>query len=630
MDDFELEIKKEFINEALINLEEVEGAFMELESSAETQPLLDKIFRMAHNLKGGSRAVGFGDVAEFTHNLENLVLKIQKKEVQLSSSVVTTLLRCNDRLVEMLNELKSDLNAKFNNEDLIADIKKWLEGKNEVAVVDTVAVEAPGQASAPTVMSPAVQAPVVEASDNAIDSIQVETSEPLPPSADAFFAPAATSSIEVSPSSVVVTERNELAPEATISQPAPAAPTKKVEKTEKDDEVIRVNLSRIDKLNDYVGELIVLQSVIQQQAQTTLSTQLSASVQQMVKLSKDIQGLSMSLRMLPVKPLVQKLQRVVRDTAKALNKDVQLEVIGEGMDIDKSVLDRLADPLIHILRNAVDHGLEVPEDRLKASKNQQGLVVLSFANEGNHLIVEIRDDGKGINTEILKSKAIEKGLISASQNYSEKQLIHLIFHPGFSTKAVTSEISGRGVGMDVVKTNIEKIGGHVDVTTKLGVGSVFKLQIPLSLAVIEGLIVTSEKNRYVIPLSQVQETINLKTQKVFEGRLGIGTCFELRGLVVPLFGLEETLQGKNSSQIENETCLVVQVNERLLGLVVKEIVRSQQVVIKPFSGGIKTQKGWIGSCVLGDGLPTLIISPVDLLEGKIVQVLSTNKNEKAA
>ncbi len=682
MDAFDVEIKIEFINESLMNLEEAEGSFMELESASDTKPLLDKIFRLAHNLKGGSRAVGFGDVAEFTHQLENLVLKIQKGEVALSPQLITTLLRSNDRLVEMLSELKSNIEAHFDNADILKEIQDWVDGRTvetQESVAETLSSSESVSAedSVPNATNFFAEEnkspePEVEYEPNTelLAELQAKESDFTEPSPDLVENTELLAELqaqlggessdeantEINASNNVVSETeahleaSQQTPVATVvaaavPQEIVAAKNDKVEKADKnakgdkgdkndkggkEDEVIRVNLSRIDLLNDYVGELIVLQSVIQQQSTNIMNSKLSASMQQMVKLSKDIQGLSMSLRMLPVKPMVQKLQRVVRDTANALDKDVRLDVIGEQMDIDKSVLDRLADPLIHILRNAVDHGLETTQDRLSAGKDKQGRVLLSFSNEGNHLVVEVRDDGKGINSEIVYKKAIEKKLITANQSMTEKQIIHLIFHPGFSTKAVTSEISGRGVGMDVVKTNVEKIGGQVDVTTTLGKGSVFKMQIPLTLAVIEGLVVTSENNRYVVPLSQVQETVNLKSQKIHQGKLGIGSCFELRGIVVPMFDLDEVLGGKKSAPKEDGTGLIVNVGDYPMALVVRDIVRAQQVVIKPLGNGIHSQKGWIGSCVLGDGLPTLIISPVDLLNGKITQGLDKEMTRRAA
>ncbi len=632
MDDFEIEIKNEFIKESLMNLEEVESSFMELESAADSKPLLDKIFRLAHNLKGGSRAVGFGQVAEFTHQLESLVLKIQKGEVGLSPEIVTTLLRANDRLVLMLSGLKESLAATFDNADILADLRDWLEGRM---------AESPSASSTGDILPEAEDGIDVSVADMSVSVPEAE----MAPSDLSLHEPQATGEAEFD----VARETFESLPSSSVQ--LEAAPSRQIkvddhklteknhpktggkapeQQRQKDDEIIRVNLSRIDTLNDYVGELIVLQSVVQQQSMGSNPVKLQTSIRQMVKLSKDIQNLSMSLRMLPVKPLVQKLQRVVRDTARALDKDVNLEVIGDQIDIDKSVLDQLVDPLIHILRNAVDHGLETPGDRKTTGKTPQGRVILVFRSEGNHLVIEIRDDGKGINGEILRKKAIEKQLISETQILNEKQLINLIFHPGFSTKTETSEISGRGVGMDVVKTNVEKIGGQVEVTTTVGQGSIFRLQIPLSLAVIEGLVITTESHRYVVPLNQVQETINLKSHKIFTSQLGIGSCFELRGTVVPLFSLDEALGAKKVQPNLDDTALIISVGERLMALVVRDILRSQQIVIKPLGNGITTQKGWIGTCVLGDGLPTLIVSPVDLLSGKVVQSFGEHALGEAA
>ena len=592
MDDFEVEIKKDFINEAMMNLEEVEGSFMELESTNDPKSLLEKIFRMAHNLKGGSRAVGFGHVAEFTHELENLVLKIQKGEVKLSSNMITTLLRSNDRLIEMLQALKADMNATSNNDDLIADIKAWIDGTNVKAIEEIV-------------VKPAVTAM---------------------PAADSFFAgddlaeimklakPPAVAQVAV-PQTIHVP----------LTKAEPKAEAKSEKSSEKDDEIVRVSLFKIDQLNDYVGELIVIQSVIQQQTLSGNTAKVNAAIQQMTKLSKDIQSISMGLRMLPVKPLVQKLQRVVRDTAKSLDKEVQLEIEGEGLDIDKSVLDRLADPLIHILRNAVDHGLENTQERIATGKAAAGVVKLSFVNEGNHLMIQVQDDGKGINSEILRRKALEKGVITDSQNLNEKQLINLIFHAGFSTKAETSEISGRGVGMDVVKTNIDRIGGQIDVTTNVGSGTNFRIQIPLSLAVIDGLVIKSGKSRYAIPLNQIHETINLKGIKVNRRMVGIGACFELRGHIVPLITLESLLGAQELPFEDQTTALIFSTSDQLVAVQISEVIQSQQIVIKPLGNGVKSQKGWIGSCVLGDGLPTLILSPNDMLEGRISSVLDSSQ-----
>ncbi|MCX6119268.1 MAG: chemotaxis protein CheA [Proteobacteria bacterium] len=676
MDDFELELKTTFIDEAILNLEEVEGCFMELEGASDPKDLLDKIFRLAHNLKGGSRSVGFGDVATFTHEVENLVLALQKGKVTLTSEVVSTLLQSNDRLVEMMHSLKQDMSATFNNDEILIDIRGWVEGRtaSEAAPKESPVVakniEESTSADASEVNAHViVSAEVLESTIEASSSAMNEPKDILPPNAASFFADdefassetsevpgveqaiaaqdvasfglgiaiasaqnsaesPAKDAVSVGPASA--TTKQDLKSDSNSAQKS-QKPQASVGKTEKEDEVVRVSLSRIELLNDYVGELIVLQSVIQQQSLRGDPLKLQNSIQEMVKLSKEIQNLSMGLRMLPVKPLVQKLQRVVRDTATTLGKNVRLDIQGDQMDVDKSVLDQLGDPLIHILRNAVDHGLETTDERATTSKDPQGVVRLAFQNEGNHLIVEIRDDGKGINTEIVRKKAIEKKLVSANENLTEKQIINLIFHPGFSTKAVTSEVSGRGVGMDVVKTNVEKIGGQVDVTTELGHGSVFRLKIPLSLAVVEGLVMATNRGRFVIPLSQVHETVNLDSVKVHPNMLGIGDCMELRGEVVPIFRLEKLLEPKREeSSQKDSTALLFAVEERMIAVSVKELLHSQQVVIKPLNNGVQAQTGWIGSCVLGDGLPTLILNPVELLEGKVGSAVDQLERRKSA
>jgi two-component system chemotaxis sensor kinase CheA len=263
----------------------------------------------------------------------------------------------------------------------------------------------------------------------------------------------------------------------------------------------------------------------------------------------------------------------------------------------------------------------MPEERIAADKEPLGKVKLGFSNEGNYLIITVQDDGHGIDAERLRSKALQKGIISETQSYTEKQLLHLIFNAGFSTKEQTSEISGRGVGMDVVKTNIEKIGGQVDLQTNLGFGTRFDIKIPLSLAVIEGLVVKTSGGRFVVPLNQVQETINLADLHIHSNKLGMGDCIEMRSSVVPLLSLDSIL-GSNKEKTQNANqgiALVFEVNSQLIAVSVQEVVRSQQVVIKPLGNGIKGQKGWVGTCVLGDGLPTLILSPNDLLENRIVQ-----------
>ncbi len=249
-------------------------------------------------------------------------------------------------------------------------------------------------------------------------------------------------------------------PKTEVSKAPPKSSSTSAEK----DELVRVSLSKIEVLNNYVGELIILQSVLQQQSINARNPLLQSTAHQVAKLSKEIQELSMSLRMFPIKPVFQKMNRVVRDTAQAVSKDVHFDTQGEDLEVDKSVIDHLGDPLVHILRNAVDHGLEASSaDRVASGKSPKGHVTLHAFNEGNQLVVEVKDDGRGIDPRVIREKAVQKGVIRSAQGLSDQDAIMLIFHPGFSTKSETSEISGRGVGMDVVKSNLEKLGGQVDI-----------------------------------------------------------------------------------------------------------------------------------------------------------------------
>jgi len=617
MDDFELELKTEFIAEALMNLEEAEQAFMELETSSNPAELLNKIFRLAHNLKGGSRAVGFGDVAEFTHQLENLVLKLKEGLIPLSAQNVTTLLKSNDRLAQMLSALKDNLDARCNNDDLIAEIQAWLNPQT----------------------TPPVSEPDPEPQYEPVPDASAFADDAPDTGVESFFAGEMPEELAAQ-----MEPETQAAAPATVATPAPAlklaplpppAPEAKVAPKSHGsdkDELVRVSLSKIEDLNNYVGELIILQSVLQQQSMSAQNPLLHASIHQVSKLSKEIQELSMSLRMFPIKPVFQKLNRVVRDTAQSVKKEVVFETQGEDLEVDKSVIDHLADPLVHILRNAVDHGLESSaEDRVKAGKSPKGSVTLRAFNEGNQLVVEVRDDGKGIDPKVIREKALQKGVIRSGAAVSDQEAIMLIFHAGFSTKTETSEISGRGVGMDVVKTNIEAIGGKVFVTSIVGTGSVFRIVIPLSLAVLDGLIVAADKEKFVVPLNQVQETLNLSRVKVFSME-GVGECIELRGAIVPLYSLSDRLKkgsaGKSTVKLADKVALLVKTRDCIVGIAVDDVVSTQQIVVKPLGEEIRKQKGWLGSCILGDGRPTLIVNMSELFESDVT--LKNWKDDVAA
>lgn len=381
------------------------------------------------------------------------------------------------------------------------------------------------------------------------------------------------------------------------------------------DESIRVSLSRVEMLNNYVGELVIIQSMLAQSVDTDVSQAFSKSLSHLGKLSKEIQDIAMRLRMLPIKGVFTKMQRIVRDTSKALGKEVILHIDGDETEVDKTVLEQLADPLVHIIRNAVDHGIEDTNDeRSGIGKTSQGNVYLNAFHEGNKLVIEIGDDGKGINPDIIRRKAIEKGILKADQTISDKEAIQFIFHPGFSTKDAVSEISGRGVGMDVVKTNITKISGDVHVESHVGKGSLFRISLPLTLAIIEGMVTTIGSEKYVVPLGQIHETVQLTNENT-KFVSGVGECLNLRGEIIPALQLGKVLK-RNSveKEIHKQIGIVVRGKRGAYAIAVDDIINQQQVVIKKIGEEIREKKGFMGSSILGDGKPAFILDLNEIID----------------
>ncbi|PIK16597.1 chemotaxis protein CheA [Halobacteriovorax sp. JY17] len=694
MDDFEKELKEDFLDESLQLLEDTEQSFLALENDKESTEILDQIFRLAHNLKGTSRAVGFGNVAEFTHEMENLILKLKTGDLAVTDSMVSLLLECNDHITNMIHGLKDDMDAEFDSTEIVANILNALGGNAVAASVEAVEdpvieeVEVPSEelvanadnwesddtedldgildeaisekAEDESSSEPEISAAALEALrelGNCDESVMAELeggisfSEPM----EAFKAEEVeqeepeisaaalealrelgncdetvmaeleknsseknglkfNNAIDDTPS-ITPIEKTTTTPETITPLAAKkSAPVKKVT----EDESIRVSLSRVEKLNNVVGELVILQTVLDQGRFAASQDQLmNKSISQLGKLSKEIQEISMSLRMVPVKSTLQKMNRIVRDTSKTLNKKVNLKLNGEETEIDKTVLEHLADPLVHIVRNAVDHGLESTEERIAAGKSEAGNVGISAYHEGNNLVIEITDDGKGIPANVIRNKAIEKGLIRENQQISDEDIIQYIFHPGFSTKEQVTEVSGRGVGMDVVKTNIEKLSGEVKVKTELGKGSVFKVVLPLTMAIIDGMVIRVGDNKFIIPLSQVHESLK-PTKEMVSKVTGWGECLNLRGQILPLFSVGGTLSvAMDEGNSLDKIAIIIQAAEHPFAVLVDDILHQQQVVIKNLGNEIKSSKGFMGSSILGDGKPSFILDLNELYSGKM-------------
>ncbi|MCO4753269.1 MAG: chemotaxis protein CheA [Bacteriovoracaceae bacterium] len=638
MEDFEQELKMDFLEEAEDLLSHAESAFLRLEEEREDAELLNEIFRVAHNLKGTSKAVGFDQMAQLTHIAENLILKLKEGELQVTDAIVSGLLEFKDKVEEMIKGLLDDLDASFEIDSVTANLESLTSGQ-----VSAEAEEVEPQASIEE--ERVLDNSLFDDSEDPFDEEVVSTEE-FPDAAmfeessevaeESMVSDAALESLRelglseeeleglggtpaASADEEALSFQNvEKLPvvESKVEQTPVAEPKKEAKKESgQKDESIRVNLSRIDNINNIIGELVILQTVLSQRRYVNIKDELSnKSISMMGKLFKEVQEVAMSLRMLPLKGAFQKMNRIVRDTSKALGKDAKLVMVGEETEVDKTVLERISDPLVHIVRNAVDHGLESDEDRVASGKGK-GVIQIKAFHEGSNLAIQITDDGKGIDHEVIRAKAVEKKIISANSTMTPDEIIQLIFHPGFSTKEQVTEVSGRGVGMDVVKTNIEALGGQVKVESKIGEGSSFKIMIPLTLAIIEGLVINSDGQKFVIPLSQVHELTQVNEADV-EKFTGAAELFRLRGEVMPLFHINKKLGAKVEQKASN-IVVVVKGLGRSFGVAVDDVLIQQQIVIKKLGEDLRGKQGIMGSAIMSDGMPSLILDLFELFKNDL-------------
>ena len=645
MEDFEIELKRDFLEESEDLLSQAENAFLRLEEERNSSDLLNEIFRVAHNLKGTSKAVGFDQMAQLTHVAENLILKLKEGKLEVSDQIVSGLLEFKDSVAEMISGLQENLDAVFDIEPVMQKLENLSSGNGQdtpqtaepaeelhASEEDYIPDELPlandgrfgEQEELPVEGKEGEREEEVEISAAALESL-AELGMDISDLQASGKAPSQTA-----PEEGLVFNNLEKLPEgpqeeAPAPAPAPAPEAKPQQQAQaqkgqavsgEKDESIRVNLSRIDKINNIIGELVILQTVLSQRRYVNIQDELSnKSIGMMSKLFKEVQETAMSLRMLPLKGAFQKMNRIVRDTSKALNKDARLVMVGEETEVDKTVLERISDPLVHIIRNAVDHGLESTEQRVAAGKDPKGHVEIMAYHEGSNLAIQITDDGKGIDPEKIRQKAVQKGIISENAQMAPEEIIQFIFHPGFSTKEQVTEVSGRGVGMDVVKTNIEGLGGQVKVLSKLGEGSSFKILIPLTLAIIEGLVVASKEQKYVIPLSQIFELTQVETANI-ESFTGSADLFRLRGEVIPLFNLNKKL-GVITEQEENQIVIIVRGLGRPFGVAIDDALNQQQIVIKKLGEDLRGKNGVMGSAIMSDGKPSLILDLFELFKSDL-------------
>ncbi len=544
-DDDMKEIVETFIIETKELLEKLDNDLVELEKRPEDLELLNAIFRYVHTIKGTSSFIGFEQMSELTHKFEDVLNRLRKGELKVRPDIMDVMLEAHDLLKILLSKLERKDLRPIEMESVILKLEKIANGE--------------------VINNP--------------EEISVEDEKFL-----------------TSNDGMDVFQRIE---------------SKVIDKT------IRVDVGRLDELINLVGELVlgrnrlmqVISTIVEKFEGEITARELIDTVSQIEYLTSELQAVVMRARMLPIAKVFSKFPRMVRDLSREMNKKVELFIYGEETEVDKSVIEYIYDPLVHIIRNAIDHGIELPEERIKVGKPEKGKIILKAKHEGNYIVVTVEDDGRGIDPNEIRKRAIDKNLITEQEamSISDKDILNFIFIPGFSTASKVTNVSGRGVGLDVVKANITKLNGIIDLQSTPGVGTKFILKLPLTLAIIQGLLVDVCGEIFIIPLSSVIEVVKIKAEQVhsIKGK----EIIRLRDSILPLLRLEKIFNLKSNGFGEKKDFYIVVLGlaEKKIGLVVDALIGQKEVVIKSLGSYLKNVKGIAGATILGDGTVRLIV-----------------------
>lgn len=442
-----------------------------------------------------------------------------------------------------------------------------------------------------------------------IDKVALELVDPDQATAPQAAAPAAEKAAPAAPIAAPAAAVSAPKP-AAKSAPAKAAPPKKNHQSQS----VRVDIDKLDTLMNLMGELVINKVRLEQIGQTHRLAELTETLEQMDRVTTDLQNIVMKVRMVPVSAVFNRFPRMVRDISKELNKEINLTIEGEETELDRTVIDEIGDPIMHLLRNSLDHGVEHPDDREAKGKPRTGEVGLIARHEGNNVVIMVTDDGAGINADIIRKKAVEKGMISQedADKLDDADAVRLVFLPGFSTAEKITDISGRGVGMDVVRSKIESLSGHVDVETKIDEGSIFKIKLPLTLAIIQAMLVKVQQEMYAIPLGSIDSTINIQPTDIKTVRNK--EVIVLRGEIIPIIRMEETLQVPHVKDSDEIFVVVVHAGEAKAGIVVDNLIGQQEIVIKTLGNLFAGLKMFSGATVLGDGRVALILDVATMMQ----------------
>ena len=550
------DIFSDFTSEAEEHLTAAENTLLALENNPEDGELLNTIFRSFHTIKGASGFLNLVDVTRGAHAIEDILDSVRKKQLTLTPAINDVILDSIDLLRELLANVGEQIGEGVVHPK---DISVFL-GRVTAAVAGEEAAPAP--VSAPSA-APAAEVP------------------PSPPAG-----------------------------------PQTGGSNGQSTKAQREQQYVRVDTEKLDMLVNVVGELVITQTQVGQSPDVMVSTnqKLGKDISQLMKISNDLQEIAMALRMVPIRATFERMARMVRDLARKCGKQVTFQVRGEDTELDKNVVEEIVDPLTHMVRNAVDHGLDSPEERSAAGKSEKGQVVLEAYHRSGHIVIELSDDGRGINREKVLAKAIERGLVKAGEELSDGEVYDLVFHPGLSTAEKISDVSGRGVGMDVVRRNIEQLRGKVEVQSQPGKGSVFSIKLPLTLAIIDGMVIGVGEERYILPLTSIISSLQPQPEQI-STVLNKGEMVKVQDELFPLMRMHERfgVQPRYTDPCEGLVVLIEAEGDRCC-LLVDELFGLQQVVIKGLSEDLRQDPCLAGCAILGDGRVGLILDASGLTE----------------
>lgn len=654
-----------FFEESFEGLDAMEAELLNLVPGEEDLETINTIFRAAHSIKGGSGTFGFNSVADFTHVLETLLDQIRDGKRVLSAEHVNLLLKSVDCLRALLSALQleqePDLHESIELRKKFEKILEINEGsqpepsvvKEQQAEVNTYQIDfKPHHHLFKTGNEPLYMiSELAELGDleivafhNEIPDITdlsaddcflswrffLNTDKPEHAIAEVFEWVEDDAEITIAlcgglfseedgqlqqPSAPVIAEPSE-APKAVQEGKATVKATASASAVESTS--IRVGIDKVDSLINMVGELVITQAMLSQLGEQEVTETTLASLQeglaQLAHNTRDLQENVMRIRMLPISFVFSRFPRLVRDISQKLNKQVELKLLGEQTELDKTVMEKISDPMVHLVRNSLDHGLETVEQRIANGKDPIGTVTLNAFHQGGNIVIEIMDDGQGLNTTKIKEKAIANGLITETDELSDNEINELVFMPGFSTADEVSDISGRGVGMDVVRRNIQSLNGSVEVSSAPGVGSTFTIRLPLTLAILDGQLIRVAKHTYIIPLISIVESLQIDITKV--SRVGKDLdVLRLRDEYIPILRLYQIFNHPGAIETLDKTLLVVvESDNQKIGLLVDDLLSQQQVVIKSLEANYQKVDGVSGATILGDGRVSLIVDISGLIK----------------